>query len=674
MVRLQSSMKILAIFVTTVLHFSMILGFNGKELSSDDYTISGGPAHPCFRECKENEDPMICHYNFTVSLFTTMSILCGDCPDVEEDCSKPGCITAGGAVRSVSVVNQRIPGPAILVCHNDIVVVNVLNSFDNEGSVIHWHGLRQRGRQYMDGVPYITQCPIQPYNEFQYSFKADVAGTHLWHAHIGFEEADGLFGAMVIRQPPSKELNNYTYDYDLPEHTIVVWHWFSQPTRDVVKTALNRNESVFGNGYIINGKGNFLDNENFRMPREVFNVSEGYRYRFRLMFNAALYCPVEVSVDNHKLLVIGSESSYFEPIEVDSFIINGGERYDFVIEANQAPGNYWMRFRGMGDCHKTEESSGKAVEAHAEAVLHYDDAAVNTTLPDGIPTYEEGYASGVLFNPVQETKPDYLANRTIIRVSDLTNIDTDSAMNVSGDPDKTVYLGFDFKSYDSLEIPGPYPQVNNVTFKYPSVPLLTQRNLISSEMFCPNIQAESSDCYDEFCNCPYVIEFDLGDLVEIVLVDTSVIRDQDHPFHMHGYHFHVVAMEPLEEEEEGPVTVGRVKEMNDNGAIHKNLETAPLKDTISVPMRGYTVIRFIADNPGYWFFHCHISNHAELGMGVVLKVGGHDEMVSIPSDFPQCGNWKWTYHEEAAGSRSYGSLLALLLCLSLLEVYYIGMA
>ncbi|XP_047106717.1 laccase-5-like [Schistocerca piceifrons] len=395
--------------------------------------------------------------------------------------------------------------------------------------------------------------------------------------------------------------------------------------------------------------------------------NNGYRYRFRLMFNAALYCPVEVSVDNHKLLVIGSESSYFEPIEVDSFIINGGERYDFVIEANQAPGNYWMRFRGMGDCHKTEESSGKAVEAHAEAVLHYDDAAVNTTLPDGIPTYEEGYASGVLFNPVQETKPDYLANRTIIRVSDLTNIDTDSAMNVSGDPDKTVYLGFDFKSYDSLEIPGPYPQVNNVTFKYPSVPLLTQRNLISSEMFCPNIQAESSDCYDEFCNCPYVIEFDLGDLVEIVLVDTSVIRDQDHPFHMHGYHFHVVAMEPLEEEEEGPVTVGRVKEMNDNGAIHKNLETAPLKDTISVPMRGYTVIRFIADNPGYWFFHCHISNHAELGMGVVLKVGGHDEMVSIPSDFPQCGNWKWTYHEEAAGSRSYGSLLALLLCLSLLE-------
>ncbi|XP_049856842.1 uncharacterized protein LOC126336824 [Schistocerca gregaria] len=673
MVILQSNMKvfkILAIFVTTVLHNSMILGFTAKELSSDDYTISGGTAHPCYRECKENEDPMICHYNFTVGLFTTMSIQCGDCPDVEEDCSKPGCITAGGAVRSVSVVNQRIPGPAILVCHNDIIVVNVINAFDNEGTVIHWHGLHQRGRQYMDGVPYVTQCPIQPYNEFQYSFKADVAGTHLWHAHIGFQEADGLFGAMIVRQPPAKEPNNDLYDNDLPEHTIIVWHWFNEPTRDVVKTVLNRNENLFGNGYIINGKGNFLDNETFTMPREVFNVSQGSRYRFRLIFNAAIYCPVEVSVDNHKLLLIASESSSFEPIQVDSFIINGGERYDFVIEANQAPGNYWMRFRGMGSCHKTDEYSGKFVEAHAEAVLHYDDASVTTTLPDGIPTYEEGYASGVLFNPVQEMNPDYLENRSIIRVSDLKNKDIDSAVDVSGTPDKIVYLGFYSKSYDSLEIPGPYPQVNNVTFKYPPVPLLTQRNLISSEKFCPNIQPESSECDDEFCNCPYVIEFDLGDLVEIVLVDPGT--NQDHPFHMHGYHFHVVAMDLLEQEE--TVSLVRVKEMNENGAINKTLEGAPLKDTISVPMRGYTVIRFKADNPGYWFFHCHISNHAELGMGVVLKVGRHDEMVSIPSDFPQCGNWKWSYHGEVAGSaRSYGSLVALLFCLSLLEVYYIGM-
>ena len=43
------------------------------------------------------------------------------------------------------------------------------------------------------------------------------------------------------------------------------------------------------------------------------------------------------------------------------------------------------------------------------------------------------------------------------------------------------------------------------------------------------------------------------------------------------------------------------------------------KDTVIVPFGGYVVVRFIVDNPGWWFMHCHIEIHTLEGMSVVIN-------------------------------------------------------
>ncbi|EZA48024.1 hypothetical protein DMN91_010549 [Ooceraea biroi] len=58
-----------------------------------------------------------------------------------------------------------------------------------------------------------------------------------------------------------------------------------------------------------------------------------------------------------------------------------------------------------------------------------------------------------------------------------------------------------------------------------------------------------------------------------------------------------------------------------------------------VPNTGFIIIRFIADNPGWWFFHCHFLWHTATGMNVVLHVGKPTDLPSIPLDFPECYNW-----------------------------------
>jgi len=46
------------------------------------------------------------------------------------------------------------------------------------------------------------------------------------------------------------------------------------------------------------------------------------------------------------------------------------------------------------------------------------------------------------------------------------------------------------------------------------------------------------------------------------------------------------------------VTVEHIKTLDAIGLIKRNLIDAPIKDTVAVPSRGYTIVRFVANNPG----------------------------------------------------------------------------
>nr|CAD7431404.1 unnamed protein product [Timema monikensis] len=614
-----------------------------RVFAVEDGVIAGGGSHACYRDCVEGV-AMTCTYNFTITASTAMSYLCGDCPNNVSACSNPSCIAAGGIVRPVTVVNDRIPGPGIQVCLGDTVIVNVQNSFGVRGITLHWHGLKMTGNPYMDGAPYITQCPIGPHNSFQYKFLADTPGTLIWHSHVamslvresdrtkgseGYEEADGMFGALVVRRPLPSEPNSDLYDHDLAEHSVIVWHWYPEPSATLINNGFNSKATLYGAGLIINGKGGIEDffgryQKTFdTMPREVFTVAQGKRYRFRVVYNSAPDCPVQMSIDDHRLLVVATDSAAVEPIEVDSVILNAGERYDIVVTANQTVGNYWIRFRGLAFCNRN------GVKVHQEAILRYEDA--DEELPTANNTYTEADREGLVLNPVGVGHISYPENSTV-RISELTNIDLEQAQNITGVPDNVTYVWYRFNTFPS----GSYPQLFNTTFSFPSFPLLTQRDSITSDMYCSGeVPSDSGYCSDGFCSCTNILNFPLDSLVELVIVDLDSFTHMDHPMHLHGTQFHVVAMETIQN-----ITLDTVKQLNEQGGIPKKLTGPPLKDTVSVPVSGYAVIRFRVTNPGYWFFHCHISSHAALGMAAVFKFGEHQEMAPTPRNFPTCGDWQ----------------------------------
>lgn len=67
-----------------------------------------------------------------------------------------------------------------------------------------------------------------------------------------------------------------------------------------------------------------------------------------------------------------------------------------------------------------------------------------------------------------------------------------------------------------------YPQMNNLTFSYPTSPLLTQWN--RTDINC-SPKLKKYNCVDNFCTCPYTEIIKKGDLVEVVLVALGKIRN-----------------------------------------------------------------------------------------------------------------------------------------------------
>ncbi|XP_014239494.1 laccase-2-like [Cimex lectularius] len=606
--------------VSFLISIMPILGQN------QDYIIKGGADHPCYRSCYESATPMHCVYNFTITKHSTMSLDCGKCPFVREDCLKPRCITGGGLVRTVITVNTMIPGPQILVCEKDIVTVNVKNNLRNEAVTIHWHGIHHKQTPFMDGVPWITQLPIAPYTTFTYNFTAEPHGTHFWHGHSGFHEADGLFGLFTVgNKEPTK--NDKLYDYDLPEHSIIIWHWYDQPTQEVLLPILQRNESVFGYGFLINGKASFKKytqkerlGQIFTTPKEVFRVKKGFRYRFRVVYNAAIYCPIQLSIDDHKLIMIAGDTTHFEAVEVDSFMLGAGDRFDFILNATAKSDCYWMRMRAFGDCDENKSS------VHAEALLCYDNVTINDQKEH---SYEEANRPGVILNPAEIATRNYNENK-LIKLVDLNNLEIDNLKNYSRVPNETIFIQIHSRPYENIPYPGPWHQFDNVSFRFPGENFL--KGQLNTNTFC-SATTKNETCLDEFCSCTYLKEIEQGSLVEVVLVDISYNRNQDHPVHLHGNNFFIIAMGTNK-------TIEELKNQNEQGLINKKLKFAPARDSISVPNRGYAIIRFIANNIGYWMFHCHLTNHMEMGMAMIFQVGTKKEILSKCRSYPeQCKDW-----------------------------------
>ena len=566
-------------------------------------------------------------------------------------------ITADGfeKPRLVTVVNGQLPGPDIVVYKGQRVVVNVKNNLRNDAVTIHWHGLHQPGTPWMDGVPYVTQCPIPPHSSFRYEFIAKPKGTFWWHSHMGTQRTMGVFGAFIVKDRLETSVEdrvlqiqdwNHDQDSEVGYYKMIFGPYEGRQKFNGHKSLDSTFFSLFQiQSGLINGRGRHYkedNNEHNGAPLTTYHVKQGNKYRFRVIGTGELY-PFRVSVDGHKLSIIASDGYDIAPEEAESFIINPGERFDFELVADQPVGNYWIR--GV--------SLVQSRSHRADAILRYEGAV------DAEPTTTRQNCTATATCTVVNCPFSYLPEQFTICKSfgELRSaaLDDPAPAFVKG-KSKEYFLNFAFPGIKSY--PG---SINGKTFDTPDVNPLTQ----PTEWNSP---CDSTKCGpDNHCKCTHSLEIGNGDTVQMVFMNMGLGRGWTHPIHMHGHSFYVVKMGyPVYNTSNGAF-VSQNSDVDCRGNLYKgpdksfcndatwtnqtwkdgnvpnlNLDRPPRKDTIIVPSGGYVVVRIRADNPGLWNMHCHIQLHNMDGMVMVLNES-FSEVPKPPAWFPECHSYPPTF-------------------------------
>ena len=142
-----------------------------------------------------------------------------------------------------------------------------------------------------------------------------------------------------------------------------------------------------------------------------------------------------------------------------------------------------------------------------------------------------------------------------------------------------------------MYLPGFSAFFNDITYVRPKVPTLYTA-------LTTGMSASDPQVYGDHV---HAVVLEKGQVVEIVLNNYDPGK---HPFHLHGHNFQTVVRSA---EEAGPYV------------SNETFPQVPMRrDTVMVRPNGNMVLRFRADNPGIWLFHCHIEWHVASGLVATL--------------------------------------------------------
>ncbi|KDN72372.1 putative multicopper oxidase [Colletotrichum sublineola] len=246
------------------------------------------------------------------------------------------------------------------------------------------------------------------------------------------------------------------------------------------------------------------------------------------------------------------------------------------------------------------------IGAFASHYVWFEGHSLRVVEVDGVWTHE-AHADMLYIAPAQRysvlltTKKDASHNFAIIGAMDEDLFDV---MPEGLNTNVTGWLVYDDKKplpeptavndFDPLDDFGLVPfdemELFDKTYVLPKVPSLYTALTVGAEHAAdPRVYGAHS--------IPYVLRH--NDVVEIVLNNED---DGKHPFHLHGHQFQVVH-----------------RSDEDAGHFANGTSVAPprrpmRRDTLLVEGNGNFVIRFRANNPGVWLFHCHIEWHMDQGL------------------------------------------------------------
>ncbi|HEX5943423.1 MAG TPA: copper oxidase [Anaerolineales bacterium] len=243
-----------------------------------------------------------------------------------------------GTTITAFTYNGTVPGPMIRVTEGDQVRIVVKNELP-DATTVHWHGVEVPNA--MDGVPGVTQDPIEPGESFTYEFVAKPAGTFMYHSHFegDVQVSAGLYAPFII-DPKEPEANPPAVD-----KTLMISESLLRDGQTFAPMPMTGMEPNF---FTINGKA-------FPATEEI-TVKKGERVRLRLIGIGQFIHPMHLHGIPFKIVATdGHPVPEAAQLTKDTVTVAPGERYDIEFVAAE-PGKW------MVHCHILHHTTNDNVE------------------------------------------------------------------------------------------------------------------------------------------------------------------------------------------------------------------------------------------------------------------------------------------------------------------------
>ncbi|PHH66840.1 hypothetical protein CDD81_5972 [Ophiocordyceps australis] len=477
----------------------------------------------------------------------------------------------GAFERPVIGINNQWPIPQIEANVGDQVVVKVQNQLGNQTTTLHFHGLFMNGTSHMDGPAGVTQCPIPPGASFTYNFTINQPGTYWYHSHTHAQYPDGLRGPLIVHDPKAP----YRAEVD-EERVLTLSDWYHEEMQTLIPTFMTKNNPTGAEPVPQSALMN--ETQNLTVPVEPQRT-----YLFRVI-NIGAFAGQYLWIEGHKMRIVEVDGVYTKPAEADMIYLSAAQRVSFLLTTRPDRG------------------------ANFPIV-----ASMDTTLFDGfeniMDTFNWNVTGWLVYDAAKENpEPALISEEELAPFDDMT-LEPVDGMELLPEPDRLVELNV---IMDNLGDGANYAFFNNISYAEPRVPSLYSV-LSAGEL------ASNAAVYGEFTH-PFVLN--RGDIVQIVINNLDPGR---HPFHLHGHNFQAIYRS---EEEAGTFA-------DEGGDEARQYPRIPMRrDTLVINPNGNMVLRYRADNPGVWLFHCHIEWHVVSGLIATFVEAPLDvqRQLSIPDD------------------------------------------
>jgi iron transport multicopper oxidase len=470
--------------------------------------------------------------------------------------------------RRVIGVNGSWPPPPIDIQSTDSLILHATNLLDKPAT-LHHHGMFFNSTSWFDGAMQASHCGIPPGQKLDYVVPINSSGqfgTFWIHSHAFGQYVDGMRSSLVIH--PQSEV----YHFD-DEFTVVLGDWY-HTEHDILLSQFinvsnpNGNEPVPDSSVMyFSHRGRNLGPRLGTYPQSGsavgFNENAtlpfvpGKTYRLRII-NTAAFSSFFFRIDGHNMTIIEADGidTQKEPISMVGIAV--AQRYSVLVTA------------------RSDTSNNFAIHADMDQTMFFQ------------PSLNPNITASITYDPDAP-----LVN--LGTVSSTFYVDDQHLVPVKVTPAPTqVTQSIELAVLFSLMTDGTNRAMFNlVTYNQPLLPMVFSERTLGANASVISAYGPQSFLLNHL------------DVIDLVVQngDTGA-----HPFHLHGHKFQIV----------GRSANFSSTDPTQNPPIAPNQPNPMTRDTIFINAGASATLRFVADNPGGWLFHCHIEWHLESGLAVQM--------------------------------------------------------